>query len=368
MLRTALLCATALVLPTAASAALMPLTSFGGGDGWLAPGEGGYAFLGTANNERGLAYNPTTGNLLLVSRSGGNNIRILDGLSGADLGSLNLGTGVISGGTFPINMVGVGTDGAIYVNNLTTNSTTSAYKVYRWASESASTPTVAYSGDAALPGSRVGDSFDVTGGGTSTQFASGYGATPAVPGNNSYVVHTTADGLAYTATAVALTGPVAGDFRLGITFQDSDTVIGTQKGGLTNPGNPVHVTDFAGAVGTLIASPTLSTTAERPMDFAVVDGVPLLAIQSTGDSTLRLYDMTNPASPALFDVGNLTSGTLAANGNGVGQVKFGSVVGDTAIIYAMSTNQGIQAFYFAIPEPIGAGFLAFTLLARRRRA
>ena len=35
---------------------MSPLLSFGGGDGWLAPGEGGYGFLGTANNERGLAY------------------------------------------------------------------------------------------------------------------------------------------------------------------------------------------------------------------------------------------------------------------------------------------------------------------------
>ena len=35
------------------AATIAPLLSFGGGDGWLAPGEGGYTFLGTGNNERG---------------------------------------------------------------------------------------------------------------------------------------------------------------------------------------------------------------------------------------------------------------------------------------------------------------------------
>src|SRR6476620_9538695 len=79
------------------------LNSWGGGDGWLAPGEGGYAYLGTGNNERGMAFG--NGHVYLVSRAsvGGNalNIRILDGSSGADLGGLN--TSGITGGTFAIN-------------------------------------------------------------------------------------------------------------------------------------------------------------------------------------------------------------------------------------------------------------------------
>ena len=87
----------ALGLSANAQLTLSPLTSFGGGDGWLAPGEGGYAFLGTANNERGIAFG--NGHLYLVSRNGGNNIRVLDPVTGADLGALN-NTG-ISGGTFP---------------------------------------------------------------------------------------------------------------------------------------------------------------------------------------------------------------------------------------------------------------------------
>src|SRR6266403_1033145 len=80
------------------AAAIAPLATFGGGDGWLAPGEGGYTFLGTANNERGMAFG--NGHVYLVNHNAGNNIRILDPLTGADLGALN-NTG-IRGGTFGV--------------------------------------------------------------------------------------------------------------------------------------------------------------------------------------------------------------------------------------------------------------------------
>ncbi len=108
--------------PAQAQVALSALSSFGGGDGWLAPGEGGYAYLGTGNNERGLGYG--NGHVYLVSHASiagtTANVRILNPLTGADLGGLN-NTGV-SGGTFTVNNIGVGSDGAVYVGNLTTQS------------------------------------------------------------------------------------------------------------------------------------------------------------------------------------------------------------------------------------------------------
>src|SRR3954467_12357591 len=108
-------CIALLVFPAISQAAVIAsLATFGGGDGWLAPGEGGYTFLGAVNNERGLAYG--NGHVYLVSRTGGNNVRILDSTTGADLGGLNV-TG-ISGGTFAVNMAGASSDGSIYVANL----------------------------------------------------------------------------------------------------------------------------------------------------------------------------------------------------------------------------------------------------------
>jgi hypothetical protein len=85
---------------SAASAAvsMAPLSTFGGGDGWLSPAEGS-PYLGTANNERGIAFG--NGHLYLVSRNSGNNVRIMDPNTGADLGGLNV-TG-ITGGPFGVN-------------------------------------------------------------------------------------------------------------------------------------------------------------------------------------------------------------------------------------------------------------------------
>jgi len=55
------------------------------------------------------------------------------------------------------------------------------------------------------------------------------------------------------------------------------------------------------------------------------------------------------------------SGTLTANGNGTGELAWGAVTTDgagsfTQILYAMSSNQGIQAFAITVPEPSTLAF------------
>ena len=181
----------AVVLMSAApslGATLTALSSFGGGDGWRAPGEvvagdtpgtntaGVYNYLGTASLERGLAFNASSGNLILVSRStAGNGIRVLNGVTGADAGFLNQGSGVITGGTFTTSTVGVADDGAIYVANLQTNAGTGAFKVYQWINEAAAAPTTYFgatiAGFAGTP--RLGDSLDVVGTGAGTTIVAG---------------------------------------------------------------------------------------------------------------------------------------------------------------------------------------------------
>jgi hypothetical protein len=352
---------------------IAPLSSFGGGDGWLYPGEGGYAYLGTGNLERGLAFG--NNHVYLVSRAnvGGNslNIRYLDKSTGADLGGLGVGTGIISGGLFPINTVRVSSDGAIYVNNMTSAAPANGnFRVYRWANE-ASTPSVAYSG-APLTGARIGDSIALIGSGSSTLLAAGYNTSPAIAGNNGYAI---IDPTAGTATHISFTGtpPNAGDFRLGMTFTDASHVLGTQGGT-----GPFRYTSFSGPSGTLVSSYTPASNAERLMDYTVLAGTPLLAVQSTGDSHVSIYDMTTPSSPVLLVSGNNTSGTLAGNPNGTGQVAWGDVSYDpvsgrwSQTLYAMSSNQGIQAFIVSIPEPgslalaaLGLAALAFWRKARK---
>lgn len=338
---------------------LTPFTSFGGGDGWLSPGEGGYTFLGTANNERGMAYG--NGHLYLVSRNGGANVRILNATTGADLGGLNV-TG-ITGGTFAVNTAAVGSDGAIYAANLTTQSTTSPFKVYKWATEG-SAPVVAYTGDGGLPGSRIGDSLAMTG---ANRIAAGFGSSPAVAGNNGYSI---VDVATATATAVGFVGspPAAGDFRLGLTFTDSTHVIGAQGSSL------YRYTSFSGSAGTLIGSPVIpdpaGATADRLLAYAVINGLPILAVQSIGDSHVSIYDATNPAAPVYLTAANNTTGTLTSNANGTGQLAWAySGTGNTATLYTMSSNQGIQAFTVTVPEPaslVGLAGVAVGLLRRRK--
>jgi hypothetical protein len=97
-----------------------PVTTFGT-NGWLPPnGVNGspYAYLTTGDTERGLACG--NNHLYVVSRNGGDFVRILDSQTGADLGALNLGTNVVNRGTFDVNLVAVGSDGSIYVANLVT--------------------------------------------------------------------------------------------------------------------------------------------------------------------------------------------------------------------------------------------------------
>jgi hypothetical protein len=261
-------------------------------------------------------------------------------------------------------MAAAGGDGAIYVADLTTQSTTTPFTVYRWATE-ASAPTVAYSGDAGLPGSRVGDTLAAVGKGASTVLAAGYNSTPAVTGNNGYAI---IGPIAGTATAVGFTGtpPNAGDFRLGLTFSDASHVIGTAGSSL------YRYTSFSGTTGALLGSPAIpdpaGTTADRLLAYTVLDGHALLAVQSIGDSHVSIYDATDPANPVWLGSGNNTSGTLTANANGTGELAWGEITLNangtvSEALYAMSSNQGIEAFIVTIPEPASAGLTLLGLAA-----
>jgi hypothetical protein len=365
LISSALCVATLLFAVNRATAqSLTPLASFGSTTpGWRQPGEplsgdlpnttdggGAYAYLQISNNERGLAYGNS--HLYLVSHANVNssstNVRVLDALAGADIGGLDA-TG-ITGGTFAVNAASVGSDGAIYVGNLTTQSTTSPFKVYKWATE-ASTPVVAYSGDAGLPGSRVGDSIGGVGGGASTRIGAGFSNSPSVTGNNGYTV---VDPTAGTATAVsfATTPPNAGDFRLGLAFKDTTHIFSKPISNTT-----LYYTSYSGSIGTLVASPSLpaGSTAETELAYTVLNGTPLLATQSSGDSHISVYSVANPTAPVLLATAAGLAG-LSANGNNTGQIAWGAATinpdgSATQNLYGMRTNGGIRAFTFSLPAP-----------------
>jgi hypothetical protein len=353
---------------------MSPLLTFGGGDGWLSPGEGGTSYLTTGATDRGIAYNPVTRNLYLASRAnvGGDSIhiRVLNGATGVDTGVELNDTGV-TGGTFPINHVATGSDGAIYVANLASPlSATAPFKIYQWANELAA-PTTIFSSTTVSTG-RLGDTFDVIGGGSSTVIVAGESASAGTGTRNSFVALGTPDGLNFTGgrIAFAVTPPNNGDFRLGEALLDNNTVLGVQGG----TGNPARLADFdlATLTGSLVGSPTMASLTDRGFDFAIVGGIPLLAAVETNTNVIRLYDMTDPLNPLVLASGNTAGAFVAGNtaGAGTSQAEWGEITGDTAILYASNTNNGIQAFSVTVPEPSCLAFLGVATVGiafRRRR-
>jgi len=104
------------------------------------------AYLTTGYNERSLAYNSVTGNLYIVHAPSGENVTvaILDGETGAHLGELSVEG--IEGGFERLRRIRVTSDGAIYAANITTNSRTLPYRLYRWPSEQ-DDPVLIWEGD-----------------------------------------------------------------------------------------------------------------------------------------------------------------------------------------------------------------------------
>ena len=392
---------------------LSALTTFGS-NGWLAPGS--TAYLGTSNNERGLAYNPSTKNLVLVSRASvsgtSNNIVILNGTTGSVVKLMNADG--ISGGTFTINMAGVSGDGKICVGNLATGG--GAFKVYSWDGESSLVaPTVPFtwsipansttsSGTGAY---RFGDSFDVYGSVTSVQFAAAGNTTGTTGGlgtgfrnNGNFLVGTTNTTNTFTLfKGMANTGTTTNNYRSSLSFVDADTLIGME-------GGAAKVTDFIfssgtqqGVNATVISSiqsgaaPLGGTAQYKIIDYVAMGSKSYLAALRAGDGTtgnganiVDVYDVTatitqlSGTNPVLVASLTVTTGTVA-NGNNTGQIAWGEVTYEpnnqiySAPLYALNTNNGVQAMVFAVPEPsttLAAGIctvgLAGLMLRGRRRS
>jgi hypothetical protein len=280
--------------------------------------------------QRGLTYNAANNQLYLTDRSTGNNVRVLNGDNGALISSLNM-TGV-NGGTFPINMVDVAEDGAIYVGNLAIGAN---FKIYRWANDAA-VPTVAF--DAATGLSRVGDTFAVIGSGADTRIiASG-------SGHAGIAVFDTADGVNFSLTSAnAIGGVAAGGFRLGMDFINANTAIGEQTGS-TN----IYTADLNTSTGQTFS---VQMTGEAPLDYYASG--PLLATVDISNSDVRLYDASDLsvlATTGFQDLANNLTAPHVVNTNGTGDLAFGIGPDGRLRLYALNTNNGIQAFVI-VPEP-----------------
>jgi len=360
-LRPVLAAALALTFPASAQVTMTPLTSFSG-DGWLAPGEVSW-LSGTAATERSIACSSAAGHLYVASRvisPAAPVIRILDAATGDEINAGAGGVNVtgISGGTFPVNCVGVAEDGVLYACNLASPvSATAPFKIYRWA-DIDSAPAVIF-GSSEITLGRMGDTLDVIGSGTNTRLVAGESNSSGAGTRNGYAIIRATETLNFAGSLVTFAdtpAPAPGDFRLGITFTSASSVIGSQGSG------GIKFTSFSGTAGALVRARNLTNTSERPMDFIMLGGKPLLAtIETNGNaavppdtySTVRVYDLTDPAAPVLAASGRTAGAWLPQGVSGpfTGSVQWGRVTGNSAALYALSTNNGIQAFTVTVTEP-----------------
>lgn len=324
---------------------------------------GSRTYVTSGNTERGICINPLTGHVLLVSRSaqisGALGVFVLDGNTGAQVGTMNL-TGVSSSATFVLNKIDAAADGVIYGGNLTTASGTSPFIIYRWSSEGTA-PTVAYSG---APDSgttaRWGDSFSVTGAGVNTRIVvSGSSATNAV-------LFTTSDGTNFIATVINPAAPVAaGEFSRGL------HLLGTNTFYTKNPGfNACKPYNYNVAANSASTSSDIAPLDTSMLAISVVTNYSLIAgvvddnsINTSGHS-VKVYDISAPASPVVVSNFNFLafgSGTNSSNSN------FGAGIdSDGTRIVALDTQNGVVALQILVNNP-PPRINAFAVLPANRR-
>lgn len=296
------------------------------------PGETQLAFIGTDNAQRGMAFNPSNNHLLLASRTGGAAIHVFDGDSGEYLHVMDTDPTFVLGGTFTLSLVGVAGDGAVYGSNLTLNGTTTPFTIYRWSSDDPSAmPDLAFEGDPGLGEvQRWGDTLAVRGSGVDTQIlaASRTGTVVAL--------FTTNDGINFLPTLLQVDGISGGNIGLGLAFGEGDTFWGNAAGAnlrqfsFNQAAGTASVLNDIGSEFVPVGMSALGVDVENSM---------LAGILVESPDNVRLFDISEPASPKLIDQEILPSDQ--PNLNITGAVQFGA-----GRLFVLNTNNGIVAYDF----------------------
>lgn len=187
-----------------------------------------HSYLGTNNTERGLAYNATTTNLLLVSRAPHDPaVVVLNAETGVEKRFLDV-TGIpgsVANVSLGLNTIGVADDGVVYGASVAVNPTTTPFYLYRWPNDQAGiAPAVVFNGDpsgSVQPGQRWGDVMAVRGSGSGTQ------VLMAPASGTNVVILRTANGSDFQneipPAVIAVSGVPSGFSRLGIAFGPGQT-------------------------------------------------------------------------------------------------------------------------------------------------
>jgi hypothetical protein len=307
----------------------------------LAPGDRTY--LTTDYMQYGLAFNPATSNLLVISlEGGGTTVAVLDALTGEDKNVLDLS--VVSGTGKVLHKIDVADDGVVYAGNLTTASATTPFTVYRWANDAPGTvASVAFSGDPAAtvaPNEGCGYTFDVRGAGVNTEILVGMGAWGATA--NVVSILKTTDGTNFTANPIQVPDAPPGFSRLGLCFGPGNTFWAKAWRDEAVALGKLYLVqyDLAAGTGTILKTYLTTQVSSTVTTLAYNDNLKLLAgIATDNQDNVMIYNVADlTAGPQLRDQELFPTDNPSIEANG--DLDFG---GNT-YLFALSENNGIMAF------------------------
>lgn len=281
------------------------------------------------NHVRGAAFNPATGNILVVSRASGITIQKVDAETGVSSGSMN--TSIVEGGILPLNRIAVTDDGQIFATNLILDTGTN-FRIYYWENEDAA-PQLLFEGNPS-PFARYGDGIGISGSGDDVfLYVSGTftaavaefyfdGTTLAAP----RVIGVPAD------AANAVVAP-AGDM-----YANPDFATAAWMNGRDTAARFVDL-----ATGHVIATVPTSIIPLSHGDFDLFTNAGrtymVSGVSGTEAHSFLVLDVTNPAN--VFVVGE--TGEI---GTGVNSFRVGAVAANQADgeVYVLATNVALAAF------------------------
>ncbi len=323
--------ATLTIAPAPLSPVLAPL--------WQVPADTRYYLNSADNNHRGMAYNPASGNVLVLSRTGSNAVHVIDGTTGEHLRTLNCDPSFFTGGYVALNLIVAADDGRVFAGNLTLNGTTTPFKLYVWPNDSAeAVPGVAWSGD---PGAgatnRWGDSMAIRGFGDEVQILiSSRNGTAAV-------ILQPVFGPNSQAVLINVTDAPAGSLGLGVAFGAGDTFWGKS---INNHLRLVEYNVDMASGRTVYACTNYPNLGPIAVDL---EHNLLAGVSRETPDNVRLFDIANLAAGVL-NVDTEFFPTDNANDNGTGALAFGP-----NRLYALDSNNGLIAMTLepvCVPSPL----------------
>lgn len=289
---------------------------------WLSP---------SAGTERGIAYGVVDGNnrIYLVSRP---TIHILDPVDGMLIGSLMMDG--VSGGTLPINDIGVTEDGVIIAANMTNDASFNPFRVYRWLNENEPPQQIIhYTGG----NFRLGDKITVRG-----SYTDGTAVVLAAAANSNRVLRWEMNDGAFGASPTVM---VLSDIT-DVGGSPAVEIRSIHSNRFFVNGNSITPREYT-ADGQLIGQvpESLLDVRSNSMSFIATDeGEFLIVFQSgTSNENAIILDITNGLAEA--DVIDRTP-SLGTQANLLhsGDVDVRHFMDGAFIVYVLGTNNGLGAY------------------------